>query len=108
MSTFRRAICAAASLFVLICPGEAQDSAKTNLTVSVVDPAGAVIPGSTITALAAGKEAGTEITGQDGKATLRLVPGSYELRAVATPGFRPKKTQLRIAGGPAVAYTFRL
>jgi hypothetical protein len=88
-------------------PKQAQTPAKSRLTVSVVDPADAVIPRATVRALAGQEEVAVGQTGQDGKAVLTLAPGSYQIRA-EDPGFRSERIQLEITDDSPASHLFRL
>ncbi len=95
-------------LFVILARGlEAQQPAVATLNVSVTDFSGAVIPGATIKALAGQEEVAVRRTGQDGKAVLRLAPGSYQIRA-EDRGFRSEGIQLEVADNSPASHLFRL
>lgn len=105
----RTAICAAALLLYAFFLTHlwAQIPAKASLTISVVDPADAVIPGATVRALSGRQEVAAEKSGQNGQAVFRLARGRYEIRAEAQ-GFLPATMQLDISDDLPVSDVFRL
>ena len=109
-SSIRRTALSAAALLVLslLAPClDAQGLTFTDLTVSVADPAGAVIPAATVRAVVGQTEVAIAQTDSMGKAVLRLAPGSYTLRAEAL-AFRSESVKVDIKNDVPLSYAFRL
>src|SRR5262245_8602453 len=97
-------VCAAWLLAAVIATPAAAQIGAGGLTGSIVDQAGAAVPGATVTVTSAGKGATrTVVTSADGVYTVPgLSPGLYNVHAELA-GFRPLTQEgVRIATGEAV------
>jgi predicted amidohydrolase YtcJ len=95
-----------AALAVASLPLAAQEA---KLTVTVIDPAGAVIPGAHIVAdaVSTGRQTST-LSGSDGNANLDLEPGSYQL-VVTARGFKQwRQTSLQLSSSQSIVVTLKI
>jgi hypothetical protein len=96
-------------LLALASPASAQVGAGA-LIASVSDPAGAAVPGATVTVTAVGTNLSrTTVTGPDGRSVVQgLSPGLYRLR-LELNGFRSLNTEgIRLATGETVRIDLQL
>ncbi len=98
----------AGSLSAACLCGLSQSAPPASLSVRVLDPAGAVVAGARLSALSeTGASVAECITGAEGRCSVTLAAGSYELR-ISAPGFLELSERLRLEPGAAETRQYAL
>jgi vitamin B12 transporter len=95
------------SLFIIINGAAAASAQNVDITGTVKDTSGAVLPGATIDATVAGLSVATTTTGPDGRYRIALASGTLHQLRARMSGFADDTVDIRPAGGPA-AHDFTL
>src|SRR5262245_44051811 len=78
---YDRVIATMAVLFILVAGVFAQGVAQSTISGRITDTRGSVVGGAQITVTSGNRTIGTTSTTDDGRFTIDLAPGDYELRA---------------------------
>jgi outer membrane receptor protein involved in Fe transport len=108
MKTFRF-LAALALLFSLAIPAFSQSTTAGDVTGTVTDPSGAVVPNAKVAAKseASGSSLSTTTNGEGAYRFSLLQPGSYVLRVEAS-GFQPANGKVQVSVGQVIAANFQL
>ena len=85
----------------IIGPATAAAAQGVDVTGTVTDASGAVLPGATIDATVAGLSVATTIAGPDGRYRIALAPGTLHRLRARMNGFADEAFDIRMASAPA-------
>jgi outer membrane receptor protein involved in Fe transport len=108
MKTFRF-LAALALLFSLAIPAFSQSTTAGDITGSVTDPSGAVVPNAKVAAKseASGSSLSTTTNGEGAYRFSLLQPGGYVL-SIEVSGFQPANRKVQVAVGQVITANFQL